>query len=150
MMIDIDIDSMDPGSAREYVLSFISTLKRTQKQRTSLQKELALWERRLNLAEDRDELMLKKGAEEQVLELKNKISLLLEEENTLNRKVSILKEKLKMIQSRPSFSIDADALLAQLQAVTGFEDTLDKQLKEEEASQALDELKKRMKNNEET
>ena len=145
-MSDIDIDSMDPGSARDYVLSFITTLKRTQKERAILQEELSLWERRVKLAADRYEPDLQKGAEEQVRKLKERILSLLEEEDGLKRKVSILKEKLKMIQSRASVSVDADALLAQLQMLTGVEDTLDKQLKEEEASQALEELKKRMEN----
>ena len=56
-MSDIDIDSMDPASAREYVLSFISTLRGIQKERAGLERELDLWEKRAKLAEEKNEQM---------------------------------------------------------------------------------------------
>lgn len=143
-MSDIDIDSMDPNSAREYVLSFITTLKRTQKERSILQEEHNLWEKRVELAGHRDELQLRKAAEERAQELKIRIASLLEEENSLRRKVSILKEKIKAIQVRLPLSVDAEELLAQLQMAAGEEDSLEKRFKEEEAEQALKELKKKL------
>ncbi len=147
-MSDIDIDSMDPASAREYVLSFISTLRGIQKERADLERELDLWEKRAKLAEEKNEPDLKIGAEARVREFKEKIAGLGAEEGGLGRKVSILKEKLKNIKARPNLSIDAEALLAQLKTVTGEEDKLEKELKEEEAEQALKELKKKLKDEE--
>ncbi len=144
-MSDIDIDSMDPASAREYVLSFISTLRGIQKERASLERELDLWEKRAKLAEEKNEQILLEGAEDRVQELKEKMAGLAAEEGGLRRKVSILKEKLKNIETRPNLSIDAEALLAQLKSVAGEEDKLEKELKEKEADQALKELKKRLK-----
>ena len=144
-MSDIDIDSMDPASAREYVLSFISTLRGIQKERAGLERELDLWEKRAKLAEEKNEQILLEGAEDRVQELKEKMAGLAAEEGGLRRKVSILKEKLKNIETRPNLSIDAEALLAQLKSVAGEEDKLEKELKEKEADQALKELKKRLK-----
>ncbi len=92
-MSDIDIDSMDPASAREYVLSFISTLRGIQKERAGLERELDLWEKRAKLAEEKNEQILLEGAEDRVQELKEKMAGLAAEEGGLRRKVSILKEK---------------------------------------------------------
>jgi hypothetical protein len=144
MSSDTDIDFMDYPSAREYVLNFITTLKRTQKDRGILQEELTLWEGRVKLADERREPTLKRGAEDRVAELKAKNDLLLREEKDLIRKISILKDKLKLIKTQSSLSVDADALLAQMQMVVGEEDTVAKALQEEEAQAALDDLKKKM------
>ncbi len=140
MGTDTDIDFMDYESARDYVLNFITTLKKTQKERSIALEELSLWKNRAGLAEMRGEPALKKGAEERVAEFEARNGLLLEEEKDLNRKISILKEKLKVIKIRPTLSVDA--LVSQIE-IDG-EDLLDKQIKEEEAKQALDALKKKM------
>ena len=140
MGTDTDIDFMDYESARDYVLNFITTLKKTQKERSSVQEELYLWQNRAGLAEERLEPLLKKGAEERVAELEAKSGLLLQEEEDLTRKISILREKLKVIKIRPALSVDT--LLGQTEMDS--EDLLDKQIKEEEAKQALDALKKKI------
>ena len=46
-MRDTDIDFMDFDSAREYVLAFITTLKKTQKQRAVAAEELEHWRGRV-------------------------------------------------------------------------------------------------------
>ena len=144
MSTDIDIDFMDYPSAREYVLNFITALRKTQKDRGMLQEELNLWEGRVKLAEERGEPILKKGAQDRVEELKSKNDLILAEEKDLKRKISILKDKLKFIKTRSSLSVDADALLAQMQMVVGEEDTVAKEFQDQEAQVALDELKKKI------
>jgi hypothetical protein len=141
---DIDIDFMDYPSAREYVLNFITTLKKTQKDRGILQEELHLWESRVKLAEERGEPVLQRGAQERVDEIKATSAQLLAEEQDLKRKISILKDKLKFIKTRSSLSVDADALLAQMQMVVGEEDTVAKELEDQEAQAALDELKDKL------
>lgn len=145
-MADTDIDFLDFNSAREYVLAFITTLKSTQKERAISEEEMGLWEKRVRLAENRGEPVLKKAAEERVTELKAEQARLREEETALKSKVDVLKEKLKAIRIRSSLSVDADALLAQLQMAVGEEDTLKKKMKEQEADQALRELKRKMGN----
>jgi hypothetical protein len=149
-MSDTDIDFMDYEAAREYVVSFLAALKRTQKERAIAEEELVQWERRVRLAESRSEPILKKGAEQRVQELRGRTARLLEEEASMRRKTDVLKEKLKRLQLRSSLSVDADALLAQLRMVTGEPDTLADALRDAEASQALEELKRRLGGNDRT
>jgi hypothetical protein len=143
-MRDTEIDFMDFEAAREYVLAFITTLKKTQKDRAICEEEMSMWERRVALAESRAEPVLKKAAEERLAELRGRSRRLLEEELDLKRKVDVLKEKLKAAKIRSSLKVDADALLAQMQMLVGEPDSLTEQLRSEEAGQALELLKKRM------
>jgi phage shock protein A len=147
-MRDTDIDFMDFQSAREYVLAFITTLKKTQKQRAVAEEELEHWRGRVKLAESRGEPVLKRGAEQRVAELEAQSQQLLQEELELKRKVDVLKEKLKATKIRSSLQVAADALLAQMQMLVGEPDRLKEDLRSTEADQALQELKKKMKEGE--
>jgi hypothetical protein len=154
-MSDTDIDFMDPAAAREYVLNYIISLKRTQKDRAVAEEELEQWQRRVRLADSRGEPILKKSAESQVAELSSRRQRLLDEERQLKAKVDVLKEKLRSLSIRSSLSVDTETLLAQLSVLVGEPapsggpagggDTLSHRLKEEEATQALEELKRKMK-----
>jgi len=135
---------MDFESAREYVLAFITTLKKTQKQRAVAEEQLEHWRGRIKLAENRGEPVLKRGAQQRVAELEANRQQLHQEELELKRKVDVLKEKLKATKIRSSLQVDADALLAQMQMLVGQPDNLKEQLRNTEADQALQALKKKM------
>jgi multidrug resistance efflux pump len=143
-MGDTDIDFLDFDSAREYVLAFLTTLKKTQKQRAVAEEELEHWRGRIKLAEARGEPALKRGAEQRVAELEAHCLQLHQEELELKRKVDVLKEKLKATKIRSSLQVDADALLAQMQMLVGEPDRLQEDMRKTEADQALRELKKKM------
>jgi phage shock protein A len=143
-MRDTDIDFMDFDSAREYVLAFITTLKKTQKQRAVAAEELEHWRGRVKLAEARGEPVLKRSAEQRVAELEAHNQQLHQEELELKRKVDVLKGKLKATKIRSSLQVDADALLAQMQMLVGEPDRLQEDLRNTEADQALQALKKKM------
>jgi len=142
--VDTDIDSLDYGSAREYVLSFLVTLKQTQRQRAIAEEELFHWEHRVKLAESRGEPVLKKTAGERAAELRERTARLAGEERELKRKVAVLRQKLLILRGRASFAVDADALLAQLTMLAGEPGSLDQAMKEQEAQAALEELKRRL------
>ena len=143
-MRDTDIDFMDFESAREYVLAFITTLKKTQKQRAVAEEELEHWRGRIKLAESRGEPVLKRGAEQRVAEIEAKSRRLYQEELELKRKVDVLKQRLKATKIRSSLQVDANALLAQMQMLVGEPDRLQESFKNTEAEQALRVLKKQM------
>jgi phage shock protein A len=143
-MEDTDIDFMDFESAREYVLAFITTLKKTQKQRAVAEEELEHWRGRVKLADSRGEPVLKRGAVQRVAELEAQTQRLHQEELELRRKVDVLKEKLKTTKIRSSLQVDADSLLAQMQMLVGEPDRLSEELQRTEANQALEALKKKM------
>ncbi|MBN2551148.1 MAG: hypothetical protein JXB06_00200 [Spirochaetales bacterium] len=143
-MRDTDIDFMDFESAREYVLAFITSLKKTQKQRAVAEQELDHWRSRVALADSRGEPILKRSAEQRVAELEAHRHRLLQEELDLKVKVDVLKEKLKTSKIRSSLRVDAEALLAQMQMLVGEPDSLSEKLRDTEAAQALKALKEKM------
>ena len=136
--MDADIDSLDHGSAREYVLAFLKALKQTERERAVAEEELVHWERRLKPAENRGEPQLKKLAAGRVAELEQQVARLRGEEQVLRRKVAVLRRKLAALRQRASFAVDADALLTQLRLLAGEPGTLDQELNELEAQAALE------------
>jgi hypothetical protein len=142
--LDTDIDFLDFDSAREYVLAFITTLKRTQRERAVTEEELAIWQRRIKLAEDRGEQVLQKAAEAKAAELAATCARLRAEEAELAAKVDVLKQKLRALRIRSTLTVDADALLAQLSLAAGELDALKDKLKDQEAQSALEDLKRKM------
>jgi hypothetical protein len=143
-MEDTDIGFLDFESAREYVLAFITTLKKTQKERAVTEEELNHWQGRIKLADSRGEPLLKRAAEQRVQELESRCHKLLQEELDLKLKVGVLKEKLKTVKIRSGLRVDADVLLAQLQMLAGEPDVLEENLRSLEAEKALQALKRKM------
>jgi hypothetical protein len=142
---DTDLGGMDRQTAAEYVLSFIATLKETEKARAEAEKEKALWEGRVGLARSKNEELLANQAEMKVNEIDSKLSGLKAEEAELRRKVDFMKDELQRLKSKPELSLDPEALLAQLEMVTGKPDTTARKIKETEADIELEKLKKKMK-----
>ena len=141
--MDTDIDSLDHGSARKYVLAFLTALKRSERERAIAEEELVHWERRVKLAENRGEPQLKKLASGRAAELREQATRLRNEEQGLRRKVAVLRQKLAVLRERASFAVDADALLAQLRLLAGEPGSLDLELKDLEARAALEALKRK-------
>jgi hypothetical protein len=143
-MLDTDLEGLGPREATEYVLAFITTLKQTEKDLTRIVEEMGIWTKRVALAESRGEGALAAQAKVRLEEIQAKKAARLAELSELRRKVSTLKDKLTRLRMMPTRSVDTDLLLAQLEMVVGKKDELSISLKEEEAKQNLDELKKRM------
>jgi hypothetical protein len=146
MMKDTDIDGLGPEDARQYVLQFIISLKKTRSRHRELSEQLATWRRRAALAAEKQALDLEAQARLRVDELTAREAALAREESALTVKVDILKEKLSSLRLRGQMQVDADALLARLQQLAGPRDRLAEALKDEEADQLLAELKERLEN----
>jgi len=143
-MQDIDIEGLDPKQAAEYVLAFITTLKQTEKALAAAEEEEGLWTRRVSLAQSTGDEGLATQAQGRLAEATGKRSGLSAELEDLKAKVGVLKDKLTRLRMTGGRLVDADLLLAQLQMLTGPKDELAHAMKKEEASAALDELKKKM------
>jgi hypothetical protein len=143
-MIDTDIEGLGPKEAFEYVLAFITTLKKTEKDVQTAAEDVALWTRRVALAQSKGDAALTAEAQKRLDEAAAKKAGLDEELLDLKAKVNTLKEKLVRIRMTGGRLVDADLLLAQLQMVVGEKDQLANTMKKEEANAALDELKKKM------
>jgi phage shock protein A len=143
-MLDTDIDGLDPKQAAEYVLGFLTTLKQTEKALVAAEEDEALWTRRVGLARSTGDEALAAPAQVRLAEATAKRSQVAGELDDLRAKISVLKEKLTRLRMVGARLVDADLLLAQLQTAVGSIDELSHAMKKEEASAALDELKKKM------
>ena len=141
---DTDLGGMDKAAASEYVLAFITTLKETERARLAAEQEKALWEGRVGLARARNEELLATQAEMKVNEIDSRLATLRAEEAELRRKVDFMKDELQRLKSKPELSLDPEALLAELEMVTGQPDTTAQKIKDTEADLELEKLKKKM------
>ena len=144
-MLDTDLEGLGPREASEYVLAFITTLKQTEKACAAAQEETNLWTSRVSLAQGKGDAALTAQTMARLSDVTAKQSRLDAELADLKAKVSVLKEKLVRIRMTGVRLIDADLLLAQLEMVVGKRDELAHMMKKEEASAALEALKKKMK-----
>jgi hypothetical protein len=142
-MLDTDLEGLGPQEAAEYVLAFITTLKKTEKDLALQEEEVALWTRRAALAREKGETALADQAQTRLNETLAKQSQLEGEVRELRASVSVLKQKLVKLRAMGTRLVDADLLLAQLQMLVGEKDALNDAFKNEEAAQRLEELKKR-------
>jgi phage shock protein A len=143
-MLDTDLEGLDPQQAKEYVLSFITTLKQTEKALASATEEANLWTRRVTLARSTGDEALASQAQARLSDAVAKQTALETELADLRAKVVILKEKLTMIRMKGVRLVDTDLLLAQLTMLAGPRDELAGAMKKEETNAALDALKKKM------
>ena len=142
-MLDTDIEGMDPAQASEYVLAFITTLKQTEKARAAAAEETNLWTRRVALARSKGEEGLAAQAQARASDALARQSGLEAELADLRAKVVVLKDKLTRLKMTGAKLVNTDLLLAELQMAVGEKDSLAEAMKKEEASAALDELKKK-------
>ncbi|OHD79950.1 MAG: hypothetical protein A3J97_05305 [Spirochaetes bacterium RIFOXYC1_FULL_54_7] len=117
-MDDTDLKGLSAAEARAYVLEFITTLKSTERALAAVDQDLALWNKRAELAAAKAATGLEAAARAKVDELSAKRSALESERAELSAKVARLKERLPLATASER-SVDADLLLAQLQMATG-------------------------------
>jgi hypothetical protein len=139
-----DISGMDLHSAKEYVAGYIATLKQTQVDVKKAEEELAVWDGRVKLAVEHGRPDLESAARTRADELRAKIGRLKVEEQQLLSDIERMKTQLKAMEHRPTFTVDAELLLAQLEQVVGEEDTTASKFRDTEADRALDELKRKL------
>ena len=142
---DLDIDRLPYKDAEQYVLSFITTLNGIDGELKNLDRELEVWRGRARLAEENQEAELVLIARKKISELQAKSSQLEPEQKSLRLKVSVLKEKLKSISNQPAAAVNTDELLQKMKMLVGEEDKTLEKIEDLEAQQALDELKRRLK-----
>ena len=143
-MLDTDIEGLDPKAATEYVLAFVSTMKRTETEIARNAEEIATWTRRVGLAMEKGDTALADQARARLAEIERKKAGLQSELADLRLNVDILKDKLKRLRGRFQRSVDPDVLLAELEMLAGKKDPLADRFKAEEAGAKVEELKKKM------
>ncbi|MCY4485097.1 MAG: hypothetical protein OXC12_19680 [Spirochaetaceae bacterium] len=145
---DTDLTGLDPGAAREYVLGYITALRITGKKRQRMEASLKTWEERIKQATEAGNTTLRDTARNEMQRIQDGLGRVAFEESELSAQVEVMKRHLKSMQHGPVVNADAEALLAQLQSITGEPDTLKSDLNrlgaEQRADEELEALKRRM------
>jgi hypothetical protein len=146
---DTDLTGMEYPQAAEYVMSFVATLRQTQKLVVEVEKDRALWKQRVDLAVSQGKTDLVAPAQKKLDEVDAKIAKLKAEEIDLAGKCTSLVENLKKLKATGvTRTIDTDRLLADFEMIIGDkakeEYSLKQQMKDEAANADLAALKARM------
>lgn len=144
-MGDFDVAGMDPQAAKEYIVAVISTLKQTKSKRIQLEKELELWNGRVDLAKHHDRSDLLARAEIKVADIQQDLERITAEEAALSAGVRKMKSQLSTLQAGAELTVDTDRLLAEFELMTDKPDELTEKFKQEEAEIALQKLKDEVK-----
>lgn len=144
MQDDFDLEGLTPAEARRYVAGFIQSLQLARKSRAEREVEYEKWKSRTKLAADRGDMALAKEALARAEDLHASLSALRREERELDFKVTELKRRLKNVQRAPQFTVNAEALLEQLQSVTDPDQATREAISEAEAELKLEELRRKM------
>ena len=144
MQDDFGLEGLSPAEAKDYVAQFIITQKQVARDRAVADDELELWKKRAGLAADRGELDLARECLARAEEAHANLVRLKNEEREINFKVDELKRRFQKIRQEPELSVNAGALLEQLEGIVGTNHETTNAVAEAEAEVALEALKKRM------
>jgi phage shock protein A len=141
---DFDLEGLAPAQAREYVASFMAAHRQTRQQLEDAEQDLAAWKKRAGLAMDKGDTALAREAVTRAEEMLPVIGKLKKEVRDLDFKVLELKRRLKQTEQEPRMSVDAKALLEQMESIVGTDHETDHAIAEAEAETALEALKRKM------
>jgi phage shock protein A len=114
-----DISGMDPASAKEYILGFISTVKLTEKKIQDIDNELDKWNSRVALAQSGRHTSLAQEAEKQVELLNGARQQLTLETSELRSQIEEMRRQLPLLAARER-SVDPDLLEQELLIAAGY------------------------------
>ena len=141
---DFDLDGLSKEEARAYVARFIQSLQLARTQRTEKEEEYEKWKARARLAVERGDTSLAEAAIRRAEDTGKSLASIKRDVHDLEFKVTELKRRLGNIQQQPEMSVNADALLEQLQSVVGTDHETSEGIAEAEAEVALEALRKKM------
>ena len=145
---EYDIQGLAPEDAKQYIVAVMATLKQTKSKRIQLERELEMWESRVNLAVEKGRQDLIEGAERKVTQLKEDIQHLTSEEHSYSEGLDRMKRQLRFLRAQPEMSVDVDLLTAQMDMMLGESEKAEAETQENfrkaEADWALEELKRKM------
>ena len=114
-----NLAGMSAAEAKEHILSFIATLKLTEKAICSLEEEAAKWKGRTELARSKGMDDLSSEAEKESERINKKLAALREEENDLLCQTGRMKQQIPALAAGER-SIDPDLLEQELLMLLGY------------------------------
>ncbi len=144
-MADIDLQGLDPATAREVVAGYLSSSRELQGQLRSAREQEELWQRRTVLARQAGDLELEQRAQRRMKEARATREKLSADDFELSVVIDRLKAELQKLRAAPALTgIDAEQLLADLRSIAGEPDATAAALQELQTERELRELKRRL------
>lgn len=144
-MADIDLQGLDPATAREVVAGYLSSSRELQGQLRSAREQEELWQRRTVLARQAGDLELEQRAQRRLKEARATREKLSADDFELSVVIDRLKAELQKLRAAPALTgIDAEQLLADLRSIAGEPDATAEALQELQTERELRELKRRL------
>ncbi len=144
-MADIDLQGLDPATAREVVAGYLRSSRELQGQLRSAREQEELWQRRTVLARQAGDLELEQRAQRRLKEARATREKLSADDFELSVVIDRLKAELQKLRAAPALTgIDAEQLLADLRSIAGEPDATAEALQELQTERELRELKRRL------
>ncbi len=142
---DIDLQGLDPATAREVVAGYLRSSRELRGQMRSAREQEELWQKRTLLARQAGDLELEQRAQRRLKEARETSGRLSAEDFELSVVIDRLKAELQRLRAAPELSgIDADQLLTDLRSIAGEPDATAEALQELQTERELRELKRRL------
>ena len=140
---DIDLQELDPATAREVVVGYLTSSRELRRQLRSAREQEDLWQKRTALAREAGDPELEQRVEGQLHEARANREKLSAEDFELSAAINRLKMGLRRLREAPALSgVDADQLLADLQSVAGDQDRTAEEFRDLQAEHELRKLKR--------
>jgi len=131
-------------ASREYLISLLTTIKKTRQAIEKQQIECDIWSRRVKLAEENDKPQLLEEARRRLTEAIEAKQRLADEEQQVLQEFREAQTRYDIEASLPEESVSAEQLLQSLHSITGEPDFLQEQIRSADAEAELQKLKREM------
>lgn len=132
------------NASREYLISLLTTIKKTRQVIEKQQAECDLWSRRVRLAEENNKPQLLEEARRRLSEAVEAKQHLADEERQVLQEFREAQTRYDIESSLPEESVSAEQLLQSLHSITGEPDALQEQIRSTDAEAELEKLKREM------
>ena len=131
-------------ATREYLISLITTLKKTRAALAEQRREVEKWQQRVELAQSKGRADLAAQAQQRAQEAEQALDKLRSEEQEVMREFREVRSKYQIESMIPEKSVDPDRLLAALESVAGKPDNLQEELNRTAVDEQLEALKREL------
>lgn len=143
---DIDLQELDPSTAREVVADYLTSSGELRRQLRSAREQEDLWQKRAVVARGAGDPEVQQRTEGRLYEARANREKLSAEDFELSAAINRLKVGLRTLREAPALSgVDADQLLANLQSIAGEQDPTAEEFRDLQTEHELREIKQRLK-----
>lgn len=143
-----ELHDMEPQEAKEYILLVMAQLRQKKQELGGLKEQKTMWETRVAMAQEKEAPLLMAQAQEKVSEVTQAITQNEIDSQELEVGIEYMKNQLKSPEMATPRLVDADALLEEMNMLSGGEpDKITPEIQKLDADAALAALKAKMTQN---